>query len=85
MMKRLIFALLSAALFAAVSPSARAGQDASAAAHAERMALIGAADAGRSAAALPRQQQETAQSAQEQSEAQQDAREQAREAQQDAR
>ncbi|MFZ3244490.1 MAG: HEAT repeat domain-containing protein [Candidatus Acidiferrales bacterium] len=89
MMKRLIFALLSAALFAAVSPSARAGQDASAAAHAERMALIGAADAGRGAAALPQQQQEAAQAdrerAQDQSEAQQDAREQARDAQEAAR
>ena len=96
MMKRMIFALLSAALIAAVSPSARARQDAGAAASAERRALIGAADAGSSAAALPQQQQEAAQadreSAQDQREAQraareaqEDAREQARDAAQDAR
>jgi Skp family chaperone for outer membrane proteins len=89
MMNRLTFALLGAALIAVVSPGARAGQDATAAAVAERMALIGAADAGRSAAALPQQQQEAAQAdrerAQDEREAQQDAREQARDAQEAAR
>ncbi len=89
MMNRLTFALLGAALIATVSPSARARQDASAAARAERMALIGAADAGRSAAVLPQQQQEAAQAdrerAQDEREAQQDAREHARDAQEAAR
>lgn len=88
-MNRMTFALLGAALIAAVTPSARARQDASAAARAERMAMIGAADAGRNAVVLPQQQQEVAQAdrerAQDEREAQQDAREQARDARESAK
>lgn len=84
-MNRMILALVGAALIAAVSPGARARQDARAAADAERRALRGAADAGWSVAALPQQQQETTQTDREQArEAQQDARE-AREAARDGR